>query len=114
MKVTLMNETGKDKPLSPLLISLVCCFMMARRLHACEMDLKFAALRKILLIIITSVYENVRSSNILTVAVTFTLYFLGLAAHYRESRSINQSTIPHRKIKFFLGMCPAINLQKIC
>jgi len=46
MKVTLMNETGKDKLLNPLLITLECCLIMARRLHTSEVDLKFAALRK--------------------------------------------------------------------
>ena len=45
-KVTLMNETGKDKLLNPLLITLECCLIMARRLHTSEVDLKFAALRK--------------------------------------------------------------------
>ena len=53
-KVTLINETGKDKLLNPLLITLACFLMMARRLHVSQMDLKFFVLRKILLIIITS------------------------------------------------------------
>ena len=47
-KVTLMNEAGNEhKLLNLLLITLACCLMMARRLHVCEMDLKFATLRKI-------------------------------------------------------------------
>jgi len=66
--------------------ALAACFlMMARRLHVYEMDLKFAALKKILLIIMMSFYENVRSSKRLTVVVAFTLYFLGLATYYHES-----------------------------
>ena len=59
--------------------------MIARRLHLCKMDLKFAVLRKILLIIMASFYKKVRSSNILTVVVAFALYFLGLATYYCES-----------------------------
>ena len=84
-KVTLMNETGKDKLLNPLLITLACCLMMVRRLHACEMDLKFAALRKSLVVIMMSFYENIHSSKRLTVVVAFAWYFLGLATHYRET-----------------------------
>ena len=49
-KTTLMNKTRKDKLLNPLLIILVRCLIMARRLHACKMDLKFSKLRNILLI----------------------------------------------------------------
>ena len=70
-KVTLMNEAGKKKLLNPLLITLACCLMMARRLHVCEMDLKFAALRKIMLIVMTSFYENACLSKRLTVVVAF-------------------------------------------
>jgi len=57
-QVTLMNKTGKDKLLNPLLITLACCLMMAGRLYIYEMDLKFAKLRKIMLIIMMSFYKN--------------------------------------------------------
>ena len=70
-KVTLMNKSGKDKQLNPFLITLACCLIMARTLHVCKMDLKFATLRNILLVIVTSFYENICSSNILTVVITF-------------------------------------------
>ena len=73
MKIALMNENGKDKLLNPLLITLVCCLMMAKRLHVCEMGIKFAALRMILLVIMMSFYENVHLSNILTVVIPFSL-----------------------------------------
>jgi len=38
-----MSKTGKDKLLSPLLVTVACCLLMARRLRACKMDLKIAA-----------------------------------------------------------------------
>ena len=84
-KVALINKDGKDKILNLLLVTLVCCLMMARRLHVCEMDLKLAALWKILLAIMMSFSENVHSSKRLTVVVAFALCFLGLATHYHES-----------------------------
>ena len=71
-KVILMNEGGKNNPMNTLLLTLVCCLMMARRLHACEMGLKFAALLKIMPVIMMSFYDNVRSSKRLTVVVAFT------------------------------------------
>ena len=53
------------------MITLACCLMMAKRLHVCKMDVKFAALRKIMLVIMTSFYKNVSSSKRLTVVVPF-------------------------------------------
>ena len=70
-KSHLMNEAGKDKLLNPLLITLACCLMMARRLHVCEMDLKFATHRKIMLKIMTSFYKSVHLSKRLTVVIAF-------------------------------------------
>ena len=70
-RVTLMKEAKKDKLLNPLLTTLAFCLMMARRLHVYEMDLKFAALRKMVLIIMVSFYENIRSSKRLKVVVAF-------------------------------------------
>ena len=64
-------EAGKDKLLNPLLITLACCLMMARRLHVCEMDLKFATHRKIMLKIMTSFYKSVHLSKRLTVVIAF-------------------------------------------
>ena len=84
-RITLMNDTGKNKRLNPLLITLACCLMIARRFHVWKMNLKFSALWKMLLITMTSFYENVHSSNTFTVVVTFALYFLGLVTHYCES-----------------------------
>jgi len=46
--------------------------MMARKLHVHEIDLKFAALRKIMLVIMMSFYKNIRSNKGLTVVVAFT------------------------------------------
>ena len=66
-----MNKAGKDKLLNPLLINLASCLMKEKRLHVCEMDLKFATLRKILLLIMTLFYEKILLSKRLTVVVVF-------------------------------------------
>ena len=62
-----LDERGWEryKLLNPLLITLACCLMMVRKLHRfiCKMDLKFAVLRKILLIIMTSFYKKVKDSQ---------------------------------------------------
>ena len=71
LKVTLMSKTRKDKPLHPLLITLACCLLIATRLHVYEMDLKFAALRKILLVIMMSFYKKVHLIKRLTVVVPY-------------------------------------------
>ena len=48
-KVILMNEAGKDKLQNPLLITLACCLMMARRLHVCKMNLNLPRLGRLCL-----------------------------------------------------------------
>ena len=52
-------------------VTLTCCLMMARKLQIYKMDLKFAGLRKILLVIMTSLYKNVHSSKRLTIVDVF-------------------------------------------
>ena len=83
--------SGKGKLLHWSLLSLVCWLMLAGRLCVYNAGLKVDARREISTVVMTSYYENVCSCKRHTVVRRtfcfwrFTLLFLGLAIHYRES-----------------------------
>ena len=86
-----LDDAGKDKLLHWLLLSSVRWLMLARRLCVYNAGLKVGARREISTVVMMSYYENVRSCKRHTVVRRafcfwrFTLLFLGLATHYRES-----------------------------
>jgi len=90
-KFIYLDDAGNDKLLHWLLLSLACWLMLARRLCVYNADLKIDTSQEILTVVMMSYYENVHSCKRHTVVHhtfcfwRFTLLFLGLATHYRES-----------------------------